>query len=123
MMAAFMMHNITGGPRFIREQTDIVYAIIIGNFVQVILLVGVGLVFIHFLSAIVKVPLRFLVPSVLVLSTLGAYALEGSIVGPLTVWVFGGFGWLLRRFDYPVAGTAVGLILGKMAEGESYNFV
>jgi len=118
MMAAFMMHNITGGPRFIREQTDIVYGIIIGNFIQVFLLVGVGLLFIHLLSSIVKVPLRFLVPSVLVLSTLGAFALEGSIVGPIAVWVFGALGWLLRRYDYPVAGAAVGLILGKMAEGE-----
>ncbi len=29
MLAAFTMHNITGGPQFIREQTDIVYAIIL----------------------------------------------------------------------------------------------
>jgi putative tricarboxylic transport membrane protein len=26
MLAAFAMHNITGGPQFIREQTDVVYA-------------------------------------------------------------------------------------------------
>lgn len=118
MLAAFMMHNITGGPRFIREQTDIVYAIIISNFVQVILLVIIGLIFIHFLSAIVKVPLRFLIPSVLVLTTMGSYGLEGSLVGPLTVFIFGAFGWILRRYDYPVAPMAIGLILGGMAEGE-----
>ncbi len=118
MLAAFMMHNITGGPRFIREQTDIVYAIIISNFFQVIFLAIIGLFFIHFLSSIVKVPLRYLVPSVLVLTTLGAYGLQGNIVGPLTVFIFGAFGWLLRRYDYPVAPMAIGLILGKMAEGE-----
>jgi putative tricarboxylic transport membrane protein len=118
MLAAFLMHNITGGPRFIREQTDIVYAIIIGNFLQVVALAVIGLFFIHFLSTIVKVPLRYLLPSVLVLTTLGAYGLEGSIVGPITVFIFGVFGWLLRRYEYPVAAMAIGLILGKMAEGE-----
>ena len=34
LVAAFSMHNITGGPRFIAENTDIVYAIILGNFAQ-----------------------------------------------------------------------------------------
>ena len=34
MLAAFTMHNITGGPQFIREQTDIVYAIILANLAQ-----------------------------------------------------------------------------------------
>ncbi len=118
MLAAFSMHNITGGPRFIREQTDIVYSIIIANFVQVFLLVIVGLMFIHLLSAIVKVPLRFLIPSVLVLATFGAYGLTGNMAGPVTLFIFGTLGWVLRRYDYPVAATAIGLILGKMAEGE-----
>lgn len=118
MLAAFMMHNITGGPRFIREQTDVVYAIIIGMSVEIVLLFIIGILLIHVLSSIVKVPLRYLVPSVLVVSVLGAYALEGSFIGPLTVFIFGALGWVLRRYEYPVAGAAVGLILGKMAEGE-----
>lgn len=118
MLAAFMMHNITGGPRFIREQTDVVYAIIIGMFIEIVLLFIVGILLIHLLSSIVKVPLRYLVPSVLVVSVLGAYALEGNFIGPLTVFIFGALGWVLRRYEYPVAGAAVGLILGKMAEGE-----
>ncbi|VUX56386.1 conserved membrane protein of unknown function, partial [uncultured Woeseiaceae bacterium] len=40
MLAAFAMHNITGGPQFIREQTDVVYAIIIANFGQAFLLIA-----------------------------------------------------------------------------------
>ncbi|MDX1356302.1 MAG: tripartite tricarboxylate transporter permease, partial [Halomonas venusta] len=43
MLAAFAMHNITGGPQFIRQQTDVVYAIIFANFAQVFLLVIIGL--------------------------------------------------------------------------------
>ena len=43
MLAAFAMHNITGGPQFIRQQTDVVYAIIFANFAQVFLLMVIGL--------------------------------------------------------------------------------
>lgn len=118
MMAAFAMHNITGGPTFIRQQTDIVYAIILANFVQVVLLMVVGLLFIHALASVVKIPLRILAPSVLVLSTYGSYAFTGGMDGPLTVLVFGLLGWLLSRYGYSIPAFVVGLILGRMAEGE-----
>ncbi|MGE4219440.1 MAG: tripartite tricarboxylate transporter permease, partial [Alphaproteobacteria bacterium] len=118
MLAAFSMHNITGGPRFIREQTDIVYAIVLSNFAQAILLVIMGLIFIHFLAAVVKVPLRILVPSVLVLASYGSYGFTGSMDGPVTVLIAGCVGWLLNRYDYSIPAVVIGLLLGRMAEGE-----
>ena len=118
MLAAFNMHNVTGGPRFIREQTDVVYSIIIGNFIQVILLLVLGILFIHLLSSIVKVPLRFLVPSVLSLAAFGAYGITGTIAGPVTVFVFAVIGWLMTRHDYSAPATVIGLLLGGLMEGE-----
>src|SRR5690606_19382487 len=46
MLAVFAMNNITGGPTFIREQTNVVYAIIFANFGQVLLLMAIGLLLI-----------------------------------------------------------------------------
>lgn len=118
LLAAFSMHNVTGGPRFIAENTDIVYAIILGNFAQAILLGIVGLAVIHLLSGVVLVPVRVLVPSVLALSVFGAYGLSGDITGPIAVLVFGVFGWVLKRYDYSVPAAVVGLLLGKLLEAE-----
>ena len=118
MLGAFAMHNITGGPRFISDQKDIVYAIIFSNFAQVGILVFIGLGFIFVSSSIVKVPVRLLVPSVLALAVLGAFALTGNLAGPVTLAVFAVLGWFMRRYDYPVAATVIGLLLGRMAEGE-----
>ncbi|WP_118134514.1 tripartite tricarboxylate transporter permease [Oceanicella sp. SM1341] len=118
LLGAFAMHNVTGGPRFIADNTDVVYAIILGNMVQAALLLVVGLAFVFFASSIVKAPLRYLVPWVIAISMTGAYAITGSIVGPLTVAGAGALGWLMRRYDYPVTATVVGLLVGPMAEGE-----
>ncbi len=117
MLAAFAMHNITGGPQFIREETDIVYAIIIANFGQVILLLGLGLAFIPFLANIVKMPTRFMVPSVLSMAVFGSFGLTGNISGPVTVLVFACIGWLFRRYHYSVPAAVIGILLGGMAEG------
>jgi putative tricarboxylic transport membrane protein len=116
MLSAFTMHNVVGGPSFISEQRDIVYAIILGNFVQTIILIVLGLPFIYLVSRIVRVPMRLLIPSVLSMCALGAYSLTGNMMGPYVVLVFALLGWLLVRFNYPVAATVVGLMLGRLAE-------
>jgi putative tricarboxylic transport membrane protein len=116
MLAAFAMHNVTGGPQFIREQTNVVYAIIIANFVQAVLLIGMGLLFIPLLANVVKVPMRILIPSVLALAIFGAFGLTGNMLGPVTVMVFALLGWVLKRFNYSIPATVVGILLGGMAE-------
>lgn len=118
LLSAFMMHNIVGGPRFIREQTDIVYAIIFGNLVQTLVLLVIGVPFIYMACRIVQVPMRILIPSVLAMAVLGAFALTGNASGPVTLVVFAILGWLLTRFDYPVPATVIGLMLGPMVESE-----
>jgi putative tricarboxylic transport membrane protein len=117
LLAAFAMHNIVGGPSFIANNKDIVYAVIFSNFAQAILLFVAGLGFVYVAGYVVRVPLRFLIPSVLVVSTFGAYAIEGSSAGPITLWVFSVLGWAMVRYGYPVAATVVGLLLGSLLEG------
>lgn len=116
MLAAFAMHNITGGPQFIREQTDVVYAIIFANFGQAFLLIALGLIFIPLLANIVKVPMTYLIPSVLSLAVFGAFGLTGNMTGPVTVMVFAVIGWVFKRFDYSVPAAVIGILLGNMAE-------
>jgi putative tricarboxylic transport membrane protein len=116
LLAAFAMHNIVGGPSFIAQNRDIVYAIIFSNFAQAVLLLFVGLAFVYFASYVVRVPLRYLIPTVLVVSTFGAYAIEGASSGPITLFVFSILGWAMVRYGYPVAATVVGLLLGRLLE-------
>ncbi len=116
MLAAFAMHNITGGPQFIREQTDVVYAIICANFGQAFLLIALGLMFIPLLANVVKVPMTYLVPTVLSMAVFGSFGLTGDLSGPITVLVFSVVGWLFKRYDYSVPAAVIGILLGGMAE-------
>jgi putative tricarboxylic transport membrane protein len=118
LLAAFAMHNVVGGPRFIDQNRDIVYAIILSNFAQAVLLLFVGTAFVFAASSIVRLPLRFLIPCVLVMATMGSFAIEGSIVGPITLFVFAVLGWLMSSAGYPVAAVVVGLLLGRLIETE-----
>jgi putative tricarboxylic transport membrane protein len=118
LLAAFAMHNVVGGPRFMEQNRDIVYAIILSNFAQAVLLLFVGTAFVYCASSIVRLPLRFLIPCVLVMATMGSFAMEGSIAGPMTLFVFSVLGWLMSSAGYPVAAVVVGLLLGRLIETE-----
>jgi len=118
MLAVFAMNNITGGPTFIRDQTDVVYAIIFANFGQVFLLAVIGLLLIPVLAAVVKVPVRLLVPVVMTLAIFGSYGLTGSMSGPYTVLAFSILGYFMKKHNFSVPGLVIGILLGKMAESE-----
>ncbi len=118
LLAAFAMHNVIGGPRFMDQSRDLVYAIILSNFAQAAILVVVGTAFVYAASTIVRLPLRYLIPCVLVISTMGAFAIEGSIAGPITLFFAAVLGWLLSRYGFPVAAVVVGLLLGRLIETE-----
>jgi putative tricarboxylic transport membrane protein len=114
----FAMHNIIGGPRFIAEQRDLVYAIILGNLAQAALLIVVGIPFVYAASRIVRVPMRYLIPSVMVVAIFGSYALTGNASGPVALLFFAILGWVMSRFDFPVVATVIGLMLGDLVESE-----
>jgi putative tricarboxylic transport membrane protein len=118
LLAAFLMHNVTCGPQFISNSMNLVYMIVVGNLLQAILLIFVGMAFLAIAGNIVKVSLTVLIPSVLVLALFGSFSVTGDWSGPLTLFVCAALGWIMKRYDYPVAATVVGLILGRMVESE-----
>ncbi|MCG6121578.1 MAG: tripartite tricarboxylate transporter permease [Microvirga sp.] len=116
LLAAFAMHNVTGGPRFVADNKDVVYAILMANMVQCLLLIGVGLIFIRLAVVVVQVKIRHLVPCVIVLAMAGSYAITGNLMGPFTLAVFSIVGWLFARYDFAPAAAVVGLLLGSFVE-------
>jgi putative tricarboxylic transport membrane protein len=119
LLAAFMMHNVVPGPSLITQHKDMVYALIINNLFQSIILLGVGLVFIYLASNVVRVRTRYIVPVVLILSVMGTYSIDGSIAGPITLFAFALLGVCMVRFHYPVSATVVGILLGRTLETQA----
>jgi len=114
MLGAFAMHNVTGGPRFISDNKDVVYAIIGGNLVQAILLAIMGILFLRIAVMVVQVPLRYLLPVILVLTVLGSYALSGNMVGPVTLAGGAILGLIMKHFNYPIVAIVIGLLLANL---------
>lgn len=119
LLAAFSIHDVTGGPRFFTENKDIVYAIILNNIAQAFALFVLGLALIRVCAMLVYVSNRYLVPSVFAASVVGSYAMTGNLAGPVACIIFSCIGYFMRRYGYSIPAMVVGMFLGPPLEAEA----
>src|SRR3546814_926897 len=65
---------------------------------------------------ILRMPQRYLQVSILLFCIIGAYALRQSSFDVLVMIVFGVFGYVLGKLDWPAVPLVIALILGPMME-------
>lgn len=73
------------------------------------------------LSKVAFIPGRILVPLVLVLALAGAFAYHKEFNDVIMTVIFGGVGFVMRRFDYNRAAMLLGFVLGYVFE--KYLFI
>ena len=65
---------------------------------------------------ITLVDVNWLVPIILAVSTVGAYALRSSVYDAVIAVLFGFVGYLMIRFDYPRLPLVIAMFLGEVVE-------
>ncbi len=82
-----------------------------------------GLSGIRLFVRVLHIPKGLLMPIILVLCMVGAYAINQNIYDVLLMIGFGMLGFVCKRFDYPVAPIVLGLILRNLLETNAVRVV
>jgi putative tricarboxylic transport membrane protein len=116
MLGAMIIHGIQPGPLFMTQEPRVAY----GIFAAYILAHPVMLVLQWLLARvylkIVQVPKSALIPVILVLCVIGAYALNNTMDNVWALLLFGVVGYLLVKLGFPLAPLILGVILGDQIE-------
>jgi putative tricarboxylic transport membrane protein len=67
-------------------------------------------------AAILRIPFAIIAPVILVICTVGAYTVHGSMFDVWLMLGFGVLGYIFKKLDYPMAPLVLALVLGDMAE-------
>jgi len=70
---------------------------------------------------ILQIPKMMLVPVILLLCVVGAYAITNNPVSILVMLAFGLAGFVLMENEFPVAPAILGIVLGPMLEQNFFN--
>jgi putative tricarboxylic transport membrane protein len=118
MLAGFQQYGLNPGPLLFAERPDLVWGLIASLFIANTMLLVLNLPLVGLWVRLLSIPQPWLYAGILVFATMGTIAAKPSVVELSMLAGFGVMGFLMRRFDYPVAPVVVGLILGPVAEAQ-----
>jgi putative tricarboxylic transport membrane protein len=116
VLAAFQQYGLQPGPLLFETQPLLVWGLIASMYIGNVLLLVLNLPLIGLWVKLLSIPRPLLYGGILIFATLGAYGLRNSWFDLLLLYIIGLAGFLMRRYDIPVAPTIVGMILGPLAE-------
>jgi putative tricarboxylic transport membrane protein len=116
MLGAMTIHGIQSGPLFISQQSKLAYGIFAAYIVAHFLMVIIIALSARFMLRMTTVPRSMLVPIVLVLCVVGAYALNNTMGNVYILLLFGVMGYLMVKASLPLAPLILGVILGDQIE-------
>jgi len=116
MIGGLTIHGVVPGPNLLTQNQELVYAIFIGMILSNIVMITVGLKAIKYMTKILDAPYAIIGPSIVVLCMTGVFALRNNSMDIVTMLIFGGVGFLMRKLQYPIAPMIIGLVLGPIAE-------
>jgi putative tricarboxylic transport membrane protein len=116
MLAAMMVHGVSPGPMLIQQQPALFWGFVASMYVGNVMLLILNLPLVGLFVNILRVPYPYLYPAILVFSTLGVYAVNGSVVDVWIMVVMGLLGWVLRKLDFETAPIVLGVVLAPMIE-------
>jgi putative tricarboxylic transport membrane protein len=118
LLAGFQQYGLNPGPLLFAEKPDLVWGLIASLFIANVMLLVLNLPLVGLWVRLLAIPTPWLYAGILVFATMGTIAAKPSVVELSMLVAFGVLGFLMRRFDYPVAPVVVGLILGPVAESQ-----
>lgn len=116
IMGGLLAHGIVPGSQMMAKSGDIAYSFIAGLLIANIIMLVVGFFLLKITTNILRIPTYYIIPIILLLSTIGSFAVRNSMLDVIIMLVLGFLGYLLKKVDVPVAPIALGLILGPITE-------
>ena len=117
-MAGLFVWGLQPGPLLFIEHQDFVWGLIASIYLGHALTFILCLLAVPLLAMIMRVPYAIITPFIVIISIIGSYSLNNSMLDVGWTVLFGLIGYWLRKMKYPLAPLVVALVLGDSTERE-----
>lgn len=115
-LAALNLHGVQPGPMLTVKAPAFMYTVGLTLAVAAIVMVVLALILTKPMVKILQINRKVLMPIIVSLTVVGAYASRSNLFDVKLMLVFGLIGFFLRKMNFPLAPLTLGLILGKSAD-------
>ena len=116
MMIVLQYHGMTMGPRLFSENPALAYGVFVSMAVAYIFMIFTILPLAKYMARIVLIETTYLVPIIILVTTVAAFAERQYLFDMGLALVFGVIGYLAHKTHYPVTAILIGVILGPLFE-------
>lgn len=116
LLAALLIHSVQPGPLLFVNHSDLVYILMAAFFVSNLLMYGVMILSVRWVSKISQIPQYLLFPCIILFCLVGGFAYGNSLADVWFLFGFAVLGFLLDLGGVPKGPLAISFILTPMAE-------
>lgn len=120
ILAALALQGLQPGPQLMVDQPLLLYCIFFAMLIASLLTFIGGRLGVRAFTVLLKLPYPILATFIIMLSILGAYAVDNNLFNVWIMLIFGVIGYLMKKYDFSPAALVLGLVLGPMME-ESFR--
>lgn len=115
-LAAMNLHGVQPGPMLTLKDPTFMYVVGLTIAIAAVIMLGLALVLTKPMVKILQINRKILMPIIVVLTVVGAYASRSALFDVKLMLVVGVVGFILRKLNIPLAPVTLGLILGGTAD-------
>ena len=116
LLGALLIQGVTPGPLLIKKYPDLFWGVIGSMYIGNLMLLLLNLPLIGIWVKLLKVPYAILFPMILFFCLLGVYTVNNSYIEIIIMIIFGGIGYLMKKFGYEGAPLVLAFVLSPMLE-------
>jgi len=118
VMGGLVIQGIRPGPALFNNDPQFVWFIFVSFLLLQIVMFIAGSLIVNVSQYVLKVPSFFLGPCIIVLSVVGAFAINNNFFSILVMFISGLLAFILNRYGFSPIPFILALILGPQIEGE-----
>ncbi|MDR2528604.1 MAG: tripartite tricarboxylate transporter permease [Synergistaceae bacterium] len=116
IIGALFIHGLKPGPMLMLETPHLFWMIVSMLLISNVALFILGLLSVRPFAKIIEIPKSVIMPIIIILSVIGTYAIQNSVVDIFYMIGFGVLGYFMRLYGYATGPMVLGLILGPMLD-------
>jgi putative tricarboxylic transport membrane protein len=120
LLGGLLIWGLQPGPMLFVEQKEFIWGLIASMYLGNLAGLLIVLTAVPLLAAILRIPFSIIAPVIMVICAIGAFTVHNSTFDIVLMMVFGVFGYLLKKCNYPLAPLVLAIVLGDKAE-ESFR--
>ena len=116
VIGVLYVKGMNPGPTLFLYNPQNIYAVFIIFILANLIMIPLGWLAIKMATRILRIPYNILMPTILAFCIVGAFAINNSVFGIITMLVFGLLGFVMEENGFPIAPTILGIVLGTLLE-------